>query len=155
MLALAVSCYLLAGCTEYAQEGPDKQLVNTQLVSSFSDIAMQNAIISEHTLFPYHFVKNGTELNELGRRDLAVLTGHFMENPGQLNVRRENIPTDLYEARVDVVLDRMKEAGIDTERVSVSDGMPGGPGMPSEMVLIILEEAREAAPAEMTATFGP
>jgi hypothetical protein len=155
IVALVVSCYLLTGCTEYVQEGPDRRLVNTQLVSSFGDIAMENAIISGHTLFPYHFVRNGAELNELGQRDLDVLAEHFVQNPGQLNVRRDSITTDLYKARVNVVLDRMKEAGVDTERVSVSDGMPGGPGMPSEMVLIILEKAREATPAQASTTFKP
>jgi hypothetical protein len=147
---------IAVGCTENVQqEDPNRRLFNTQLVNSFSDIAMQNAIISEHTLYPYHFVKNGADLNELGQRDLAVLTKHFMQNPGRLNVRQDSISADVYEARVNTVLDQMKEAGIDTERVNISDGMPGGSGMPSETVLIILEKAREATPAQATTTFRP
>jgi hypothetical protein len=113
---------------------------------------MENAIISQHTLFPYHFVNNSSELNELGRRDLAVLTRHFVKNAGPLNIRRHNTPADLYEARVNLVLDALREAGIEMERMSVSDGMPGGPGMPSERVLIILEETQKDTPSSSAST---
>ena len=153
IVTVSVFCFLIAGCAENVQEGPDKQLINAELVNSFNDIAMQNAIISQHTLFPYHFVKNGAELNELGQRDLATLTKHFMQNPGRLNVRRDSVSTDLYEARVNAVLDQLKEAGIDMERISISDGMPGGPGMSSEKVLVILEQTPESAGTESSTTY--
>jgi hypothetical protein len=143
-------CILTVGCAETVQQQAldkqalDKSLINSELVNTFNDIAMQNAIISQHTLFPYHFIKNGVELNELGQRDLCILAKHFEENPGHLNVRRNRIPSDLYESRVKLVLERLKEAGIDTERIRVTDDMPGGSGMPSERILIILEGEHEA-----------
>lgn len=141
ILTMSCMCILIAGCAEEVQKGPDKALINAELMNSFNDIAMQNAIISQHTLYPYHFVNNSAKLNELGQRDLDVLTKHFMENPGQLNIRRHDISSDLYDARVNLVLDQLKEAGIATENISVSDGMPGGPGMPTERILIILEDS--------------
>lgn len=144
-------CVLASGCAENVQQqAVDKSLINTELVNTFNDIALQNAIISQHTLFPYHFIKNGVQLNELGQRDLRVLAKHFEKNPGRLNIRRDRIPSDLYEARVELVLKQLGEAGIDTERVHVTDDMPGGSGMPSERILIILAGEHKAASTQTT-----
>lgn len=136
----ALLCILTLGCQQNAEPGPDQHLVNRRLINSYNDTAIENAIISQHTLFPYHFVQNGAELNELGQRDLAVLAGHFMKHPGILNIRRQDISAELYEARINTVRERLRQAGIDVERMSISDGMPGGSGMTSERVLTILEE---------------
>jgi hypothetical protein len=96
-------CILATGCEQPVEQGPDKHLINSRLINSYNDTQIENAIISQHTLYPYHFVQNGAELNELGQRDLAVLAGHFMKYPGRLNIRRQNIPVQLYEARVNLV----------------------------------------------------
>jgi len=149
--AIFCSILMTLGCAEDVQQGAlDKSLINAELIDSFNDIAMQNAIISQHTLFPYHFVKNGAELNELGQRDIRVLAKHFEKNPGHLNVRRDGVASELYEARIELVLGRLEEAGIDTERITLTDDMPGGAGMPSEKILVILEDERKAAPVKMT-----
>lgn len=146
---------LTVGCQEEnVKEPPDEQLMNRRLVTSYSDIAIQNAIISEHTLFPYHFVKNGTQLNELGRRDLAVLTGHFARNGGHLNIRQLGVSDELYEARVSLVRERLHDAHIDMARISTSDGMPGGSGMPSERVLVILEQVSTGVGAGTSTAYG-
>ena len=145
IIAMGFFCILIVGCSETMETSQGRHLIDAELVNSYNDIAVQNAIISQHTLFPYHFVKNGAELNELGERDLAVLANHFMEHPGQLNIRRSDSSMDPYQARVDFVLDRLKKAGIDTERIRISDGMPGGSGMLSEKVLVILEEERKGS----------
>jgi hypothetical protein len=144
-------CILTIGCQDNMDEGPNKHLINSQLVNSYNDIAMQNAIVTQHTLFPYHFVTNGAELNELGRRDLAALTSHFMNHAGHMNVRRQNTPADVYEARVNLVHARLQEAGIDMERMSISDDMPGGAGVSSERMLVILERPSQGV---TTATSG-
>lgn len=68
-----------------------------------------------------------------------------MKHPCRLNVRRGNISGDLYQARINFVLERLKEAGIDGEQVSISDSMPGGSGMSSEKILIILENISEVS----------
>jgi hypothetical protein len=134
-------CFLIVGCQEEMAESPANQLVNSQLVNTYNDIAIQNAVVSQHILFPYHFVENGAELNELGQKDLAVLTGHFIKHPGHLNIRKRNTPGDLYDARVNLVRERLQQAGIAKERISISDDMPGGTGITSERVLVILENA--------------
>ena len=138
------------------EKPPTERLMNSKLINTYNDIAIQNAIISEHTMFPYHFVKNSAELNELGERDLAVLTAHLAKNGGHLNIRQLGVPAELYAARVGVVHERLKEAGIDMERISISDGMPGGSGMPSEKVLVILEqESQSAGAGTSTTTYSP
>ncbi len=140
MIMIVLFCILIVGCQENMEESPNNHLVNSQLIKSYNDIAMQNAIVSQHTLFPYHFVTNGKELNELGQKDLAALTSHYLKYPGRLNIRRHNTAVNLYEARVNLVHERLQEAGIDMERVQISDNMPGGSGMTSERIIIILEQ---------------
>ena len=133
-------CVSIAGCEENVQNKSDNRLINSQLIHSYNDIAIQNAIVSQHTLFPYHFVTDGAELNELGQCDLAALTSHFIKYPGHLNIRRGKITAELYEARVNMVHERLLEAGIDKKRVSISNDMPGGSGITSERMLTILEQ---------------
>ena len=151
---IVLFCILTVGCQEDMEEGPNKRLINSQLVNSYNDIAIQNAIVSQHTLFPYHFINNGAEFNELGQRDLAALTSHFIKHPGHLNIRRHNTTADLYDARVNMVHKRLQEAGIDMERISISDDMPGGSGVASERVLIILKKASEGASTTTSTTFS-
>ena len=144
VIEMLFCCILFCGCYETVKErDPDKSLINAELVNALNDTAMRNAIISQHTIFPYHFAENSDKLNELGGRDLSVLAGHFKDNPGPLNIRRNNTTEELYQARVNFVLKRLKEAGVETS-ISVSDGMPGGDGMPSEKVLNIMESKNQS-----------
>lgn len=144
---------LLAGCEESTTKGPDERVINTRLMNSYNDTAIQNAIVSQHTLFAYHFVQDGPQLNELGERDLAVLTHHFIRNGGYLNIRRHDVPAELYQARVNAVQERLREAGIEMERVRVSEGMPGGSGMASERIIVILESKGTSTAASTSTSF--
>lgn len=111
--------------------------LNAWLVNTFEDAAIDNAIIVQYTLFPYHFVNNAAALNELGRHDLDVLAAHYKGHPGPLNVRQGGVPAELYEARVREVTWQLVMAGVDRDRITVADGLPGGDGMESERVLMI------------------
>ena len=137
--ALLIVSFLMAGCNENVGSRSDRHMINGELINAYNNIAVQNAVITQHTLFPYHFVKNGADLNELGSSDLKVLTEHFLKYPGQLNIRRGDTPKDLYQARIDLVLEKMLEAGLESDKIRISDDMPGGSGMPSEKILTILE----------------
>jgi hypothetical protein len=145
MIIAVLFCILIIGCQDNAPREPNERVINSQLVRSYNDMAIQNAIVSQHTLFPYHFVANGAELNELGQRDLAALISHFIKYPGHLNIRRSKTAADLYEARINMVHEKLLEAGIDMKRISISDGMPGGSGITSERMLVILEQEPEGA----------
>lgn len=154
MITAVLFGILTISCQENAQKGPDEQMINSQLVRSYNDIAIQNALVSQHTLFPYHFVMNGAELNELGQRDLAALTSHFIKYPGHLNIRRGKTPAGLYEARVKMIHEKLLEAGIDAKRLSISDGMPGGSGTTSERMLVILEQGPESVSTSTSGSYS-
>lgn len=143
----------MAGCSGTVERGQDRHLINSELINSYNSVAIENAIISQHTLYPYHFVKNSAELNELGDRDLGVLSKHFMNHPGRLNIRRDDISADLYQARIDLVLERLKDAGTNAEQISISDNMPGGTGMSSEKILIILENVSAVSSAKISTKY--
>ena len=145
MTVTVLLCVFAVGCQENVQNDSKTHAINSQLVKSYNDIAIQNAIVSQHTLFPYHFIENGAELNELGQKDIAALTSHFIKHPGHLNIRKHNTPAALYKARVNVVHKSLIEAGIDKGRISISDDMPGGPGITSERVLVILQQEPKRA----------
>lgn len=131
---------LTGGCAKDARTAADQRL-DTELVRTLNNIGIENAIVTQHTLYPYHFVPNGEGLNELGQRDLAVLTRYFLEHPGVLNVRRgEDTSAEVYQARVAGVRNRLQQAGVEPGRVNLVDGAPGGSGLISEQVVTILQK---------------
>ena len=132
-LAACAPILVIAGC----QRGAASHATNVRIVRSINDRAIQNAIVTQQTLYSYHFVTNSAALNELGECELAVLAGHYREHPGTLKLRRGNTPEELYEARIQTVMDALARAGVDTGRIQIEEGMPGGDGMPSEQVLAI------------------
>ena len=138
-ITMGFCCILFAGCSEMKQN-QNRHLINSGLINTYKDASVHNAIISQHTLYPYHFVNNAAELNELGLHDIDVLSAHFAENPGQLNIRHGNVSTNLYVDRINFVLDKLKEAGINTKQVNITDGMPGGSGITSDAIIVILED---------------
>lgn len=138
-MAICLTCGLLAGCSEQQTAKPNDGNLDVELVKTLNNIGVENAIITQHTLYPYHFVANAEELNELGQRDLAVLARHLAAHPGTLNIQSGNVPNDLYEARIAHVLNELKTAGVDADRISISEGMPGGSGMLAEQVVTILQ----------------
>jgi len=142
-LEICLVCCLVAGCEEGSQNRVERNL-DVELVKALNNIGVENAIVAQHTLYPYHFVLNSDQLNELGRRDFGVLAGRFKENPGVLNVRRGDVPAELYERRVSFVTDQLRQAGVEVGRMGLSDGMPGGTGMSSNRVVLILAEETES-----------
>jgi hypothetical protein len=138
---MCVMCSLTMGCEERESKQEASRKLDTELVNVLNNIGVENAIIAQHTLYPYHFVPDGETLNTLGDRDLAVLAKHFQKHPGTLNIRRGDVPGELYDARVTHAAERLGQYGVKTDRVSISDGLPGGTGMPSERVVMILDES--------------
>ncbi len=138
-IAICLMCGLLAGCSEQQTTNHNDGNLDVELVNTLNNIAVENAIITQHTLYPYHFTPNAAELNELGQRDLAVLARHFAAHPGTLNIQGGNVSDDLYKARVAHVLSGLKAAGVDADRIGISAGMPGGSGMPAEQVVTFLQ----------------
>jgi hypothetical protein len=145
VVGLVLVCILLGSCGKSVRhERIDEGKMNAGLITAYNDTAMENAIIAQHTLYPYHFVNNGTQLNELGRRDLSILAKHFKDNPGELNVSRDDVSDVLYQERVTCVTKQLKQDGVDLSKLTISDGMPGGSRMAANDVLQIKEADQKA-----------
>lgn|SRR5678815_2314802 len=131
---------LLAGCWSPA----DPEVMPGRAGQWSGDViraaAINKAIVTQHVIYPYHFVVNTDELNPLGQRDLTVLADYYRKHPGALSVRRMGAAQALYDKRVAAVLDKLKASGVETERLTVADVAPGGDGISSERVVQILRE---------------
>lgn len=149
MLMGLVCVVLLCGC-EQPQSEPtvDESEINRKVVDTYSDLAIQNAVITQHTLYPYHFVNNSAQLNGLGQRDLSVLIQHFKDNPGQLNVQQGEAGSVLYQSRIQTIQEKLLQGGIPEAKIQISSGMPGGEGIASNAVIEILEADKSAEMGE-------
>ncbi|MCE5325966.1 MAG: hypothetical protein LLG01_06080 [Planctomycetaceae bacterium] len=138
-------------CEELAIAGPESgpAVVDAWSVKAADDQAVRNAIVRQSALYPYHFEINSHLLSPLGQRDVAVLADHFRWAPGRLAMRRGDESTALYETRVQEVLDALADRGVDIKRVGVDQAPPGGDGMPSDRVFVILAADAERLATEM------
>lgn len=146
ILHLGCLVALLAGCKASDSGMEREHAVNSWMVNTLKNNAVENAIISQRTLYPYHFVPDSPRLNELGRSDLGVLASHFRRAPGKLCLRRGDACDELYAARSKEVRGLLAVQGVDAEGIEISDGIAGGDGNPSDRVLWGLEKERTAAP---------
>lgn len=139
---LVWAVFFAAGCDQYlsATEPPE---VNTWMVQTVHDAQVENAVIRQQTLFPYHFVVNGADLNGLGKSDLAILAEHYRLYPGKLSVRKGDASKTLYEARLATVREAMKDAGVEIAKVEFTDSVAGGDGLSGREVLLIIEKAKK------------
>ncbi len=142
-VAICLTLGLLSGCNDQRTANRENGSLDVELVRTLNNIGVENAIITQHTLYPYHFEANAGELNELGQRDLSVLARHFAEHPGVLNIHRGDVTEELYQKRIAHVLSGLQAAGVEMSRMSISEGMPGGSGMSSERVVTILQREPE------------
>jgi hypothetical protein len=94
----------------------------------------------QSALYPYHFVPDSAELNELGVNDLSVLAMHLRDHAGSLLISRGAASKELHDARVRAVLAALEEAGVAKSQVAVHEGLPGGDGLPSSHVVEILKK---------------
>jgi hypothetical protein len=140
ILSCSLMALALAGCWSPA----DPEVMPGRAGQWSGDViraaAINKAIVTQHVIFPYHFLANTAELNPLGQRDLTVLADYYRSHPGALSVRRMGAAQTLYDARVAAVLDKLKASGVATERLSVADSAPGGDGISSERLVQILRE---------------
>jgi hypothetical protein len=132
----------VAGCQNQIGTGPihdDRGAYNRWSIETVNDGAVRNAIIAQHTLYPYHFTEGSADLNELGKRDTAVLASHFRRYPGQVNLRKGSEESGLYQARTKAVADALVAGGVAPGTVKVGDGMPGGDGIDADRAVIIMD----------------
>src|ERR1051326_6765343 len=89
---LICGCLLGTGCVKdhtAAQLDQEKDQ-NAWIVNAYHTDIVRTAVVSQATIYSYHFVANGAQLNDLGTRDVGYLGEHFAQNPGRLNVNRDS-----------------------------------------------------------------
>ena len=139
---------LLAGCS--APEQHERYGAGDLLLAA----SLQRAIVVQSTLYPYHFVPDSAELNELGQRDLLVLARHFQSHSGSLAVRRGDAGTSLADARLRAVVEALANAGVGRDHVLVRDGLPGGDGLASARVIEVMKGSLVLSGAGVSTTIS-
>jgi len=160
MLASAVAAVALhsaGGCrsaedreaeaaAELSREEAAREL-DAGLVRAIRDPAVDNAIITQHTLYPYHFVTGGSTLNELGQHDVAVLAEHYRTlgngATASLSLRRGGASDALYDARVKAVTGELARAGIKGDGVEINNAVAGGDGIRGQRLTTVMQRDRE------------
>lgn len=129
---------LLCGC-DPPPPNATPRVIDAWTVGATNDAAIRNAIIRQSTLYPYQFEHNSAELNNLGARDVTVLATHFRSYPGKLSIRRGRESEELYDKRVKKVAACLSRAGVPAGKVAIKDAVAKGEGMPSALMILILE----------------
>ena len=125
---------VLAGCS-----GPEKS-TGLHAGDMLLGASLERAIIAQATLFPYHFEVDGKELNELGRRDVAVLADHLRDHAGVVSVRRGDSTPALHESRLGAVMAALEAAGVAHAQITLRDGLARGEGLSSVRVVEVLKK---------------
>lgn len=155
MLTITVVLALTtAACNTMQERYQARRPFNAWAVESVTDGAINQAIIAQGTLFPYHFDPRAETLNHLGKHDLAVLAEYYREHPGQLSLPRGSLSDGLYERRVATVATALAQSGVQKDRISIANALPGGSGMPSERVVVILENEATQPAATLAGSIG-
>ena len=160
LIGLIVSA--LAGCSnkekvkvenEFEFKGAypdDYEEIHRAMIDGYRTQHVDDAIIRQRTLYPYHFEQDSAELNQLGMRTVHVLSMHYRDKSGTISVRAGGASDELYKARLAEVRQRMTDAGVDLARITIEDRLPGGDGISSDQVVIINERIKEGGMAVST-----
>ncbi len=136
LIVVSTLTLFVVGCTHPTPRTKDVgQPVNRALVSHYNDAAVENAIVSQATVYPYFFVKDSAELNELGAYHLDVLAEHYREHPGTLHVWADDTDSQLYAERMKVVRSTLQESGVEMAAMKIDDGLPEGRGATTDEAL--------------------
>lgn len=140
LLSAACVAIVLTGCAVDPQQRALRdpmqgQLAMAQMYHNYFDEAAANAVIRQATVFPHHFEPRTSQLNELGRRELAILATYLRTFPGELRMPRGSADDALYAARSNAVLAFLREREVNADAVKIVDGHPDGDGMASERVV--------------------
>lgn len=106
----------------------DRAEINKDIVETSYNAQINNGIRRDRTIYPYHFISNEADLNDLGRDQIDALTSDIVKRPIRVNVPRFENDEELHEARVAVVRNRLVENGITEDRINIHDELSGGPG---------------------------
>ena len=137
---IAATAAWTGGCNSPEWPTQRRNEMNAWAIEQYNRDSVRAGIIRQHTIYPYHFVADSAELNELGMRDVGVLADHYRDHPGTVIVRQLGAHQELYDARLAMVGNTLAEQGVATDRMRIGDGQAGGEGLSSERTLYILDE---------------
>ncbi|MHC5211719.1 MAG: hypothetical protein ACYTG2_13450 [Planctomycetota bacterium] len=139
---------LLAGCNSPHSKENMHTRDNMFVVDSFRSAQVNKAIITQRTIWAYHFLTDTAELNQLGHRDLGVLAAYYVDHAGVIRIRRAGASQALYDTRVAAVVSHLVNAGVPKDQLTVTDAPPAGSGMPSERVVTVLSNGLSSGGGE-------
>jgi hypothetical protein len=116
----------------------DEAAVDAMTVRLITDQQAVNGAVAESTVYPHYFLPRQAGLNDLGDRQLAAMASAYRGGTGSISVIRGDTPPALYRDRLEAVRNKLHELGVDSATVTVGEGLPGGPGAPSDYVLQLL-----------------
>ena len=150
---IAAPCAVLAAsaCMQKPAEEIDRVRIEDRLLEPsdrlfatqpFEDQA-RAGVVRQRTIFDQQFLPGSDALTALGSRDLGYLADAMRLDGGTIAVRRGQASPELYRARLASVRRALAIRGIEPERIALSDGLPGGPGVDSGEALLIREQVRK------------
>ncbi|MEC8735054.1 MAG: hypothetical protein VYB77_03505 [Planctomycetota bacterium] len=107
--------------------------------------SVDNAVITQRILYDYHFEAGGSRLTVVGRRDALTMARHYRGSDWELSVRPGSAGPELYAARVKVVRELMQRQGVADDELAITDGTPGGAGLPASDARRIRAESLKGA----------
>lgn len=75
MLAAALAA--VSGCATNLDE---RRAENVEYVNAYLDRQVEDGIIRQRTVYPYHSIHDSPELNDHGKRDLTILAKHYADH---------------------------------------------------------------------------
>ncbi len=147
LFALALTAVAIFGCTGVGRTdtlGPDHHgRANETMIRAAFDASVRQAVVTERTVYPYHFVDQAAELNMLGLSHVQRLATALRATPGTVNLPRGDVSVALYEQRVESLREALRHFDVDADAVEVIDDFPGGRGMPAARVRSGIEAQRD------------
>ncbi|MFC1761635.1 hypothetical protein ACFL6U_06085 [Planctomycetota bacterium] len=101
---------------------------------------VDNKVLSQSTLYAFHFTEDTSQLNTVGRYDLDVLLLRFKGYSGKLYVQKGDATSELYGERIESVVNALERAGVDESRIEIKDVTAKGKRPLGERVIVIMPE---------------
>jgi hypothetical protein len=139
-VCLAVAVLLAGGCNSPSARlnapphgKPDKAHELQSLYTHMTD----NALLADMTVTDIHFIPHRAMLSPLGEDRLRRLASLMETYGGEIRFNTAVEDESLTARRLDVIVDFLMDAGIDTAVEVVAVGMPGGRGVAAEEAILI------------------
>ena len=139
---LSLTCFACNSPQPRLNAPPHGTAEDTSEMHSMYEHMIDNALLEEMTVSDMHFLPHRSILNTLGQQRLSRLTSLMEAYGGEIRFSTSLEDEQLIDQRLDVVLEFLREAGLDTSAEILRPDLPGGSGMDAtEAILIKLNEA--------------